>query len=145
MFGLDVDTLRNIRQCLVQFPAIEKVLLYGSRAKGNYKSGSDIDITLLGRGLTLNNAVYPLERKLDNLYLPYTFDISVFSQLDNLDFIDHILRVGKTFYEREGDGMPHGWEERKLGEMCEIYNGSTPLRRKKEFWENGTINWFYYT
>ena len=132
MFGLDVDTLRIIRQCLVQFPAIEKVLLYGSRAKGNYKSGSDIDITLLGRGLTLNNAVYPLERTLDELYLPYTFDISVFSQLDNLDFIDHILRVGKTFYERESNGMPHGWEERKLGEVCEVFTDGDWIESKDQ-------------
>ena len=49
MFGLDVDTLRNIRGCFARLPNIEKVILYGSRAKGNYKTGSDIDITLLGK------------------------------------------------------------------------------------------------
>ncbi len=41
-----------------------------------------------------------------------------------------------------GSGLREGWEVRKLGEVCEIHNGSTPLRTKKEYWEDGTINWF---
>jgi predicted nucleotidyltransferase len=46
MFGLDADTLRNIKKVFATLPNLEKVILYGSRAKGNYKDGSDIDITL---------------------------------------------------------------------------------------------------
>jgi type I restriction enzyme, S subunit len=38
--------------------------------------------------------------------------------------------------------MKQDWEVKILGEVCDIYNGSTPLRRKKEFWDNGTVNWF---
>ena len=38
--------------------------------------------------------------------------------------------------------LPKGWKIKKLGEVCDVFNGSTPLRRKKEFWENGNINWF---
>ena len=49
MFGLDVDTLRDMRQLFRQFSDIEKVILYGSRAKDNYRKGSDIDITLIGK------------------------------------------------------------------------------------------------
>jgi predicted nucleotidyltransferase len=75
---------------------LEKVILYGSRAKGNYKDGSDIDITLLGKQLTLKT-VCALEEALDELYLPYTFDISIFTQIDNDDLIKHILRVGNLF------------------------------------------------
>jgi hypothetical protein len=62
-----------------------------------YKDGSDIDITLLGKQLTLKT-VYALEEVLGELYLPYTFDISIFTQIDNDDLIKHILRVGKTFF-----------------------------------------------
>ena len=109
MFGLDVDTLRNIRKTIAQFPHIEKVLIYGSRAKGNYKTGSDIDITLIAQDLTLKNSVYPLSTALDELYLPYTFDISIFDQLENPDFVDHILRVGKTFYQKENMRVD-GWK-----------------------------------
>ena len=44
----------------------------------------------------------------------------------------------------KGDALslPKGWELKKLGEVCDVFNGSTPLRRKKEYWDNGTINWF---
>ncbi len=101
MFGLDVDTLRGIRGAISRFTHIEKVLIYGSRARGNYRTGSDIDITLLGKNLTLDNSVYPLMSALDDLYLPYKFDISIFNQLEESDFVEHILRVGKTFYEKK--------------------------------------------
>ncbi|SSC09246.1 restriction endonuclease subunit S [bacterium endosymbiont of Bathymodiolus sp. 5 South] len=131
MFGLDADTLRNIKKVFATLPNLEKVILYGSRAKGNYKDGSDIDITLLGKQLTLKT-VYALEEVLEELYLPYTFDISIFTQIDNDDLIKHILRVGKTFYLKENEKLktesgaknnsqlPKGWEVKKLGEVCEI-------------------------
>lgn len=101
MFGLKTDTIEKIKQVFSMFENIDKVILYGSRAKGNYKNGSDIDITLVGKNLNLNNSVYPVEEKLEELYLPYTFDISIFTQINNQDLIDHINRVGKVFYEKD--------------------------------------------
>ena len=61
------------------------------------KKGSDIDLTLIGENLdlTLTNKI---ETEIDDLLLPYTFDISIFPQLDNSKLIDHINSVGKTFY-----------------------------------------------
>ena len=126
MFGLDVDTLRRIRGVLSEFPAIDKVLIYGSRAMATYRPGSDIDITLIGTGLTLNQCVYPLANKLDDLYLPYTFDISIFKQLDDIEFIAHILRRGQLFYRKERVGFPAGWEMKRLGEVCEVFAGQSP-------------------
>ncbi len=117
MFGLDPDTIRNIKTAFSELPQIEKVILYGSRAKGNYKKGSDIDITLLGKNLNLQT-IYQLDDKLDELYLPYTFDISIFNQIDNLDLIDHIKRVGKVFYIKKS-GLPQGWEVKKLNNISE--------------------------
>ena len=119
MFGLDIDTLRNIRSCFSGLPNIEKVTLYGSRARGNYKTGSDIDITLLGKDLRLDNSVYPLQDLLEELYLPYKFDISIFKDLESDDIIEHILRVGKIFYQKERS-LPQGWEEKRLDEVCDI-------------------------
>lgn len=119
MFGLDPDSVRNIKQAMEKIATIDKVILYGSRAKGNYRNGSDIDITLFGQGLNLNNSVYPLMDELDKLYLPYTFDISIFEHIDNEDLIEHIQRVGKVFYERE-KVLPDGWEVKKLGDVCEV-------------------------
>ena len=100
------------------------MLLYGSRAKGNYKTGSDIDLTLIGKNLNPDDSIYPLQEELNKLYLPYTFDISILSKLD-LEFISHIIRVGKTFYQKETNELPAGWQKKKLGDVCEFYRGLT--------------------
>ncbi len=107
MFGLDPDTERNIKQAFAEIPVIDKVILYGSRAKGNYRNGSDIDITLFGDKLTLSNSVYPLTDGLEDLNLPYMFDISIFSHIDNENLIEHIHRAGKVLYLKE-KGLPKG-------------------------------------
>ena len=135
MFGLSVDALRKIREAFAGFPQIEKVVIYGSRAKGNHRKGSDIDITLIGKNLNLENTIYPLTSALDDLYLPYTFDISIFNQLDEPEFIDHILRVGKTFYERE-NGEIDGWPIYKLEKLATISAGNS-APQNKEFFQDG--------
>ena len=140
MFGLDTDTIRNIKNCFAKIPQIQKVLLYGSRAKGNYKNGSDIDLTLIGKNLNPDDSIYPLKEELNKLYLPYTFDISILSKLDNLEFISHILRVGKTFYQKETNELPAGWQQKKWGDVCEVINGGTPKTNIKEYWD-GNILW----
>lgn len=98
-FGLSAQTIQRIRDVLKEYPAIEAAILYGSRAKGSYRPGSDIDISLTGKSLDhqVRNKVY---RKLDNLLLPYTFDVSLYKQIDNPELIEHIERVGKLFYSR---------------------------------------------
>jgi uncharacterized protein len=98
-FGLKETTIEKICAVFAGFPQVEKAVLYGSRAKGNYKNGSDIDLTLHGKDLTLN-MLYKIDQELDDLLLPYTFDLSIFERLSDPDFIDHIQRVGVVFYQR---------------------------------------------
>ena len=136
MFGLDTNTIRDIKNCLAKFPQIDKALLYGSRAKGNYKNGSDIDLTLIGKNLSLRGHIYPLQGELDKLYLPYTFDISIFSKLSDLEFIEHILRVGKSFYQKEVRELPAGWEGKNLGDCIEKVFYTKKIQ-KKNFLEKG--------
>jgi uncharacterized protein len=100
MFGLSDETIQNIREACARVPAINRVVLYGSRAKGNYRAGSDIDLVLMGDGLSLQNSVYPLMEMLEELDLPYSFDISIFQHIENLALVEHINRVGIVFYER---------------------------------------------
>ena len=99
-FGLKETTIEKIGAVLAKFPQVEKAVLYGSRAKGNYKNGSDIDLTLHGTDLTLN-VLYKISLEIDDLLLPYTIDLSIFEQLTDPDFIEHIQRVGVVFYERK--------------------------------------------
>lgn len=99
-FGLDKDVIQKICGVFAQHPQIERAVIYGSRAKGNYKNGSDIDLTLHGKNLTLD-LLYQISTEIDDLLLPYTIDLSIFHALKDPDFIDHIQRVGIIFYEKE--------------------------------------------
>jgi predicted nucleotidyltransferase len=99
-FGLSLETIASIQAVFEKHPQVNQVLLYGSRAKGNYRNGSDIDLTLLGKDLTLNDTLYPIMDEIDELDLPYSFDLSIFEQLDDTEFLDHIKRIGLVFYQK---------------------------------------------
>lgn len=102
-FGLKETTIQKITAVLARYPQVEQVILYGSRAKGNYKNGSDIDMTLCGgEDLTLH-VLYRIMEEIDCLLLPYTFDLSLFHNISDPDVIDHIWRVGVLFYEKTGE------------------------------------------
>jgi predicted nucleotidyltransferase len=98
-FGLKDSDIEKIKSVLASYNEVEKAILYGSRAKGNYKPASDIDLTLLGSGLDLTRQQM-IESKLDDLLLPYKFDISIYHQIADSSVIEHIKRVGKFLYER---------------------------------------------
>lgn len=98
-FGLSESTIEKICTVFAGYPQVEQAVLYGSRAKGNYKHGSDIDLTLRGQSLTWD-ILYKLLQEIDDLMLPYTFDLSIFAQISDPDLVDHIRRVGVTFYEK---------------------------------------------
>ena len=102
--GLTSETVDRIRSVLARFPEVEKAVLYGSRAKGNYKRGSDIDLTLFGSGLKAN-VLSQINSGLDDLLLPYKIDISIFAKISHSDLIDHIRRVGVVFYEKQSAAL----------------------------------------
>lgn len=99
LFGLDSATIERIRAVFAGFLHLESAILYGSRAKGNFGPGSDIDLTLLGDRLS-HADLLAIERALDELSLPYKFDLSLFRQIDNAELVDHIRRLGVAFYVR---------------------------------------------
>ena len=99
MFGLKQKHIEKINSIIVKYPEVQKVILYGSRAKGNYKNGSDIDLTMVGTSLELTTQ-FRIENELDDLLLPYGIDLSILSQISNPDLVDHINRVGKIFYDK---------------------------------------------
>jgi uncharacterized protein len=78
---------------------VEKCIIHGSRAMGNHKNNSDIDLTLIESNLTLNELL-KIDNELDNLLLPYQIDLSIFHQLENTDLIKHIEEYGKLTFER---------------------------------------------
>lgn len=95
--GLSPNTMATIHGILLRLPAVESATLHGSRAKGNHRPGSDIDLTLHGKNLT-PAILADIEDALDDQLLPYTFDLSIFAMLDHPPLKEHIRRVGCTFY-----------------------------------------------
>jgi uncharacterized protein len=96
-FGLKPSTIECINQVFAQYPEIEQAVLYGSRAKGNYRRGSDIDLTLIGN--LSYNQLLRLETAIDDLLLPYKIDLSLYTQIDDPELLAHIQRVGTIFYQ----------------------------------------------
>ncbi len=97
--GLTQKEINGIRAVFSKYKPIEEVLIYGSRAMGNFKPASDIDLTLKGENIDLS-LLAEIEFDLDDLMLPYKFDISIYNSITNPDFLDHINRMGKEFYNR---------------------------------------------
>jgi predicted nucleotidyltransferase len=98
-FGLSDIVVSRIIQVFTQFPQVEKVILYGSRAKGNYKKGSDIDLVIEGNNITIS-CLAKIRNAIDDLLLPYTVDLCVFETIDNPSLIEHINRVGIVLYKK---------------------------------------------
>ncbi|MBO5180510.1 MAG: nucleotidyltransferase domain-containing protein [Paraprevotella sp.] len=100
MWGLSEKSIEEIHGILASIPAIEEAVIYGSRARGDYKPASDIDLTLTGRDLTLRDVAL-LDDKLYYSYQPYYFDTSILAEIKNQDLLDNIRRDGQVFYRRQ--------------------------------------------
>ncbi|OOF35823.1 nucleotidyltransferase domain-containing protein [Rodentibacter heidelbergensis] len=98
-FGLSIRATETIQNILKKYPEVEQAIIYGSRAKGNYREGSDIDLTLKGNHLT-RSILSKIWLDLDDSNSPYLFDLSIYHELSNQDLVEHINRVGKMFYQR---------------------------------------------
>ncbi len=101
-FGLKPETISLIRQAIGNFPEIERVLLFGSRAIGNFRPGSDIDLALCGRAVT-GKTVLALNSMLnEQLPLPYFFDVVDYTHLEAAELKESIAANGLVFYEKNG-------------------------------------------
>lgn len=94
--GLSAEVIHSLKSVFQKHQKIQKIIIYGSRAKGNYKSGSDIDLTLVAPDLNLKDLL-ALENEIEELMLPYKVDLSLYHQIENPDLISHIQRVGVEF------------------------------------------------
>jgi len=99
-FGLRSDDMETILETLRQYPEVTEAILFGSRAKGNYKRGSDVDIALKGAGVT-HRIVAAISNFLnEETIMPYHFDLLNYHTISSPDLLAHIERVGITVYRR---------------------------------------------
>jgi predicted nucleotidyltransferase len=94
--GLPAAAIHAICQVFERYPGLAQAVLYGSRAKGTFRPGSDIDLTL--KGELSDQELLNLYGDSDDLLLPYKFDLSLYRQLGNPGLLEHIERVGRVFY-----------------------------------------------
>ncbi len=98
-FGISSASLNKLITLFKQSPNITEVKLYGSRAIGTYKDGSDIDITIMNSAFSYDDLLN-LTNRIDDLLIPYKVDISIFNTLDNEELIEHINKHGVFFYKK---------------------------------------------
>ncbi len=98
-YGLDDKYFNALISVFPHHPEVESVILYGSRAKGNYKPFSDIDITLKGSNLTRQH-LGQIFTEIDDLLLPYFLDISIYNKLTDKGFIEAIDKTGVEIYRK---------------------------------------------
>jgi len=99
IYGLSETDINLILDVFALHSAVEKVILFGSRAKGNYKPGSDIDLVMMGSNVSFDEFL-TLMSQLEELNLPYHIDLINHETIKDSDILDHIKRVGVTVYEK---------------------------------------------
>lgn len=92
-YGLDAVIWEQIRKTLFNHPGVTAAVLFGSRATGRFRAGSDIDIMIEGRGLSLKD-LNQTSLRLDELMLPYKFDLVLKTQIQDSEVLKHIAEFG---------------------------------------------------
>jgi predicted nucleotidyltransferase len=98
-FGLSPRALGLLRELIATYPEVHRAIVYGSRAMGSYRNGSDIDITLDAPRME-NARFLHLCTAADDLMLPWMMDLSLLSHISNPALLEHINRVGKPLWVR---------------------------------------------
>jgi predicted nucleotidyltransferase len=99
-YGLADKQLQEIIDTLAKVPQIEKALLFGSRAMGNFKKASDIDIAIMGEHADFRIAAHIKYELEEETNLPYFFDIIAYNTIDNNALKEHLHKYGKVIYTK---------------------------------------------
>ena len=102
--GLETMEMDKIIMSIASIDGVDKAVIYGSRAKGNYKPFSDVDISLVGKSLSYSDLLR-LHSIIDDLLLPYEIDLNIFDLIQNENLKEHILRCGRVIYESRNKGI----------------------------------------
>jgi len=99
-FGITDKSYRLLLDTFSKYPEVEQVILFGSRAKGNYKQGSDIDLSIKGKNCKLETAVNISAIINERLPIPYHVDVIDYASLQHPDLKEHIDRAGILFFSQ---------------------------------------------
>ena len=97
-FGLSDAVVKELRDVFRRYANIEKVLIFGSRSKGNYRAGSDIDFAIVGKDVDYR-LLLDVQCAIEDLELLYSVDLLDYQKKKGTPIGDHIDRVGQVFYQ----------------------------------------------
>ncbi|MDR2952540.1 MAG: nucleotidyltransferase domain-containing protein [Treponema sp.] len=97
-YGLSGRTLATLDSIFRKYPGIREAVIYGSRAKGNYRNGSDIDMTLKTDKTFTRSDLLHIAEDFEDSDMPYLVDVSIYDQLSDPALKANIDRVGKVLY-----------------------------------------------
>lgn len=103
-FGLADKVINQMQSIFARYEEINVVKIYGSRAKGNYKNQSDIDLVILDKNIS-RFTVGKILLDFDDSNLPYMIDLQCYDTIRNQKLRENIDRVGKIFYEKKCKGL----------------------------------------
>ena len=124
-YGLKEGHIKSIQCVFAGYPKVEEVIIFGSRAKGIHKPGSDIDLALKGVGLAMEDLL-SLHNSLDGLDLPYTIELVIYDRITDPDVTDHIDRVGVVFFAKVKVSEPHATPQKLLKCKSGMIDSTTP-------------------
>ena len=104
-FGLDADDRKAILSILAAHPEVESALVYGSRARGNFKQGSDIDMVLTGKNLT-DQVLLDVCAEFRDSNVPYMVDIIAEHDIQDENLKREIEVTGQVFYRQTHNALP---------------------------------------
>ncbi len=100
-FGITEKSYQLILTALKDYQEVEKAVLFGSRAKGNYRKGSDIDLAITGKNVSAKVALDLKAYLNEVLPIPYYLDVVAYDLIDQTDLKEHIDRIGTSFYQKQ--------------------------------------------
>jgi uncharacterized protein len=98
-FGLTLRDMQTIQEILLRYPEIQTVMLFGSRAKGNFNAGSDIDLAIINEGVS-EKTIQSLLSDFEDSTLPYFVDVISYATLTDSSLKAQINKTGKLLYQR---------------------------------------------
>jgi predicted nucleotidyltransferase len=100
-FGLLESDMASILEIIRNQELVEEVILFGSRAKGNFRTGSDVDLALKGESLTFEKVSHISYLLNEETNMPYHFDLVNYHQIQEPELIKHIDRIGIPIFQRK--------------------------------------------
>ena len=125
-FGLETMEMDKIIMSIASIDGVDKAVIYGSRAKGNYKPFSDVDISLVGKSLSYSDLLR-FHSIIDDLLLPYEIDLNIFDLIQNENLKEHILRCGRVIYESRNKGITQAHLSTQTSSSISILSRKTCL------------------